>query len=332
MLQSRRVLWLAAGAFATLATVNATLCGCSKDIALRITNIYENGDTDFHYDYCEDIKDGRGFTAGIAGFCTATGDAWELIQEYHKLTGGNDDFSPMDAVLAKYAASDNESTVGLEDYCKVWANLGKTDTKFQSLQDSLRDKLYFTPSQVLADQVGLKFDVSRGELYDTGLEHGTGDGPDDLGALIKDTSATFTADATGDSGSTLKVNGHSVDEIVWLKKFISVVDDDLKNPKDKENQGGDEWSQDLYRTKSYSYIVDAKTYMYGKSVEVLDNDGNPTTVKCADEHSTSKRRRDTNGRPIRTPRKLVRSTGPPPFRRRRPPLRKRKNQPVNELA
>ncbi|KAJ2821655.1 hypothetical protein IWW50_004551, partial [Coemansia erecta] len=64
----------------------------------------------------------------------------------------------------------------------------KTDQRFKRLQDTMRDSMYFNPSQKLADKVGLKLDVSRGEMYDTGLEHGTGEGPDDLAALIKATS------------------------------------------------------------------------------------------------------------------------------------------------
>ncbi|KAJ2376692.1 hypothetical protein IW150_001824, partial [Coemansia sp. RSA 2607] len=48
----------------TLSTLAAAeLSGCAKSIALQITNIYENGDTNFHYDYCENLHDGRGFTA-----------------------------------------------------------------------------------------------------------------------------------------------------------------------------------------------------------------------------------------------------------------------------
>ncbi|KAJ1645742.1 hypothetical protein LPJ64_002719, partial [Coemansia asiatica] len=58
--------------------VDAGLSGCAKSIALQITNIYENGDTKFHYDYCENLHDGRGYTAGIVGFCTGTADAWEV--------------------------------------------------------------------------------------------------------------------------------------------------------------------------------------------------------------------------------------------------------------
>ncbi|KAJ2390065.1 hypothetical protein H4S02_002051, partial [Coemansia sp. RSA 2611] len=306
---------------AVLSTANATLCGCSKDIALRLTNVYENGDTEFHYDYCENINDGRGFTAGIAGFCTGTADAWEVIKEYHKLTGGNDDFTPMDGLLEKYALAEDESTSGIEDYCSVWEKLGQSDKKFQQAQDTIRDQMYYNPSQKEADKLGAKLDVTRGEIYDTGIQHGTGEGEDGLAALIGYTNAAFSSDQTGDSGSTLSINGKQVDEIVWLKKFITIRDEDLKNPKEPENQGGDMvWADDDYRTKSYSYMIDAGTYMFGKSVKVLDNDGNPITVECQDSATSTRRRRDMNGRPIKRYRRLVLPSGPPPSRRHRPPL------------
>ncbi|KAJ1724465.1 hypothetical protein LPJ61_005735, partial [Coemansia biformis] len=297
MANARRVLGLAVAAV-LLTLASAKLCGCSKDIALRITNVYENSDTQFHYDYCEDLKDGRGITAGIAGFCTGTADAWEVIQEYHKLTGGNDGFSPMDGTLAKLAASGSESTAGISSYCDVWKKLGASDKKFQQAQDTLRDKLYYFPSQASADSVGLKLDISRGMLYDTGIEHGTGNDLDGLLTLVAETSKSFTSDQSGKSPNTLNINGHKVDEIVWLKKFIEIRTADLTNPKEKDNQGGNYWAQTTYRTKSYSYIIDQGQFMFGSSVKILDNDGNPMTVKC-EAGIKPKRRRDMDGTPIK---------------------------------
>ncbi|KAJ2396498.1 hypothetical protein GGI05_001087 [Coemansia sp. RSA 2603] len=250
-------------------------------MTLKITNIYENGDTDFHYDYCENLGDGRGFTAGIAGFCSGTGDGWDVIQEYHRLTGGNDDFSSMDSNLQKYADSSSDSTSGIENYCKVWENLGKNDANFRKAQDTIRDKLYVAPAADYANQLGLKFSITQGQLYDTGIEHGTGTDADGLGSLIKNTNAKFTADDTTDnSGSTLTINGHQVDEITWLKKFLEVRTEDLKNPKEKDNQGGNYWAQTTYRIESYQYALEQKEYTWTSTVKLLDNDGNPTSVSC----------------------------------------------------
>ncbi|KAJ2236036.1 hypothetical protein IWW45_002101 [Coemansia sp. RSA 485] len=259
--------------------VNAGLSGCAKSLALQITNIYENGDTKFHYDYCENLHDGRGFTAGIVGFCTGTSDAWEVIKVYHKLTGGNDAFSPLDKRLEQLADNESDSTSGISDYCKIWENLAKSDSRFRQAQDTIRDETYIDPSQKQADQLGLRFSISQAQLYDTGVQHGTGNDADGLGGLIKRTNSKFKSDASGDSGSTLNINGHKVDEIVWLKKFLDVRTDDLKHPREEENRGGNYWAQTVYRVKSYRYAIDKKEYSWDGSVQVLDNDGKPTTVR-----------------------------------------------------
>ncbi|KAJ2236035.1 hypothetical protein H4R99_004952 [Coemansia sp. RSA 1722] len=280
MLSFTHFVGLAAVALLLSAKVNAGLSGCAKSIALQITNIYENGDTKFHYDYCENLHDGRGFTAGIVGFCTGMEDAWQVIQEYHKLTGGNDEFSPFDSQLQKLADSGSDSTSGIKGYCDVWEKLGKTDMRFRQAQEAIRDKKHVNPSQKYADQLGLRFSISQGQLYDTAVEHGDGSGPDDLRGLIKRTNKKFKSDAPGDSGSTLDINGHKVDEIVWLKKFLDVRTDDLKHPRQEENQVGNYWASTVYRIKSYRYALDKKEYDWTGSVTILDNDGKPTTVSC----------------------------------------------------
>ncbi|KAJ2856077.1 hypothetical protein J3B02_001812 [Coemansia erecta] len=257
--------------------VDAGLSGCAKSIALQITNIYENGDTKFHYDYCENLHDGRGYTAGIVGFCTGTADAWEVVKQYHKLTGNSDAFSPLDKRLEQLAESGSDSTSGISNYCKTWGNLAKTDSRFRQAQDIIRDETYTDPSQKYADKLGLKFSISQAQLYDTGVQHGTGNDADGLGGLIKRTNNKFKSDASGNSGSTLNINGHKVDEIVWLKKFLDVRTDDLKHPREEENRGGNYWAQTVYRVKSYQYAIDKKQYTWDGSVQVLDNDGKPTT-------------------------------------------------------
>ncbi|KAJ1959941.1 hypothetical protein GGI12_004074 [Dipsacomyces acuminosporus] len=268
-----------AAALAAFSSVDAALSGCAKNVALQITNIYENGDTKFHYDYCENIKDGRGYTAGIVGFTTATADAWEVVQVYHKLTGGKDAMSKYDAVLAKLAKSGSDSTSGLSGYCSTWEKLGNSDSKFRAAQDKIRDEMYFDPAQKHSDQLGLKLSITQGQLYDTGVQHGTGDGADGLAALIKRTNAAFKSDAPGTSGSTLNINGKKVDEIVWLNKFLDVRTDDLKHPREEENQSG-YWAGTVYRIKSYKYAISKKSFDWSSSAEILDNDGKSTKVTC----------------------------------------------------
>ncbi|KAJ1894879.1 hypothetical protein LPJ66_004921 [Kickxella alabastrina] len=259
----------------------ATLSACSKSIAIKITSIYENGDTNTHHDYCEYLGDGRGITAGIAGFCTGTGDAWEVIQAYHNKTGGIDEFTPMDAKLKQYAKSESNSKVGLGNYCKVWKKLGNSDKLFRQAQDEARDMMYLKPAQNAAKKLGLNLCITQGQLFDTSIQHGPYDDKDGMLTLIKETSAKFKANASGLSNSTLIINGHKVDEIVWLKKFLEVRMSHLKNPRDSANRGGNYWAQTVYRVESYKYAVDKKEYTWSKgSVKFLDNDGKATTVTC----------------------------------------------------
>ncbi|KAJ2099225.1 hypothetical protein GGI09_002897 [Coemansia sp. S100] len=272
---------------------DAMLCGCAKSLALQVTNVYENGDTAFHYEYCEDLKDGRGFTAGIAGFCSGTSDAWEVIQLYHTLTGGKDDMSQFDATMAKYAESGSDSTSGLSNYCEVWKKLGTGDAKFRQAQDTIRDKMYFAPAMAQAKTLGLKTSIAQAQLYDTAIEHGAGDDADGLISLIKRTNEKVTADVAGTSNSTLNVNGHKIDEIAWLNLFLVVRTDDLEHPREKENQGGNYWAQTTYRVKSYQYAIQQKEYKWGTSVKILDNDGKPITVKCSTSPANKKNKRAT---------------------------------------
>src|SRR6185312_8292289 len=62
-----------------------------KDIAMQLVSSNENSSLDWkaQYKYIEDIGDGRGYTAGIIGFCSGTGDMLELVQHYTDLEPGN---------------------------------------------------------------------------------------------------------------------------------------------------------------------------------------------------------------------------------------------------
>src|SRR5439155_21505160 len=55
-----------------------------KDIAMQLVSSAENSSLNWRaqFKYIEDIHDGRGYTAGIIGFCTGTHDLLELVQLY----------------------------------------------------------------------------------------------------------------------------------------------------------------------------------------------------------------------------------------------------------
>ena len=62
-----------------------------KDVAMQLLSSAENSSLDWRaqYRYIEDIGDGRGYTGGIVGFCSGTGDMLNVVQRYARQTPGN---------------------------------------------------------------------------------------------------------------------------------------------------------------------------------------------------------------------------------------------------
>jgi len=81
------VIAAALAALALLAPAPAGLAAPKeKEIAMQLVSSAENSSLDWRaqYRYIEDIHDGRGYTAGIIGFCSGTGDMLEVVRAYAK--------------------------------------------------------------------------------------------------------------------------------------------------------------------------------------------------------------------------------------------------------
>src|SRR3954470_20670097 len=116
-----------------------------KEYAMEIVSSAENSSLNWkaQYGYIEDIKDGRGYTAGIIGFCSGTGDMLDLVTEYTKRSPNN--------VLKKYLpalkkVNGTDSHTGLGSaFEKDWKTAAK-DQVFKDSQNFERDRVYFTPA------------------------------------------------------------------------------------------------------------------------------------------------------------------------------------------
>ncbi|GGL07954.1 chitosanase [Sphaerisporangium melleum] len=162
--------------------VPAGLAGpAKKEIAMRLVSSAENSSLDWRaqYGYIEDIDDGRGYTAGIIGFCSGTGDMLRLAELYARREPGN--------VMARYlpalrAVEGTDSHKGLgAGFVKAWKTAAE-DAAFQRAQDDERDRVYFDPAVAQAKADGLRA-LGQFAYYDAMVMHGPGEDAESFGGI-----------------------------------------------------------------------------------------------------------------------------------------------------
>jgi chitosanase len=172
-----------------------------KERAAQITSTFENATLELQYDYVENIGDGRGITAGRAGFTSATGDLLLLVQRYTEMESDN--------VLAPYipaleAVDGTDSEEGLDGFRDAWREAA-SDPRQRRLQDELVDELYFTPAMTMAAEMGIETPLGQAIMWDTMIQHGAG-GENGTRAVIEETQDDVGA-----------LDG---DETGWLDAFL----------------------------------------------------------------------------------------------------------------
>jgi chitosanase len=186
----------------------------------ELVSVFENSTTELQYGYAEDLGDGRGITSGRAGFTTRTCDALDVVQRY-----GEAPLARHLPELERLCDEDSDDTTGLDGYADAWAEAAE-DPAFRRVQDEAVDDTYFLPAIALADDLGLETAVARVELYDAAIQHGIGDDPDGLPAMIERT-------------------GPVDDEAEWLEAFFAERLATLRNPSDAATAA--EWAESTDR-------------------------------------------------------------------------------------
>ncbi|MEV6025746.1 chitosanase [Streptomyces sp. NPDC052036] len=185
-----------------------------KEIAMKLVSSAENSSLDWkaQYKYIEDIGDGRGYTAGIIGFCSGTGDMLDLVQLYTDRKPGN--------VLAKYlpalrAVNGSDSHQGLDPHFPEDWRKAAQDTAFQQAQNDERDRVYFNPAvqQGKADGLGV---LGQFTYYDAIVMHGDGDDPTSFRNIRK--RALRSAKPPAQGGNEVTYLNAFLDARVWAMK------------------------------------------------------------------------------------------------------------------
>ncbi|MFD7160882.1 chitosanase [Kribbella sp. NPDC059898] len=185
-----------------------------KEIAMEIVCSAENSSLDWkaQYKYIEDIDDGRGYTAGIIGFCSGTGDMLDLVELYSSRKPGN--------VLEKYLpalrkVNGSASHKGLDpNFTRDWKTAAK-DSAFQNCQNDERDRVYFNPAvkQGKSDGIGT---LGQFCYYDAIVMHGDGDDPTSFGGIRK--RALSHAKPPSQGGNETTYLNAFLDARVWAMK------------------------------------------------------------------------------------------------------------------
>jgi chitosanase len=215
-----------------------TLSADQRRVADELVNVFEYSSTSSRYDVVNDLGDGRGYTCGKIGFTTSSTEVRDVVTAYVAEEPGS--------ALARYlprlrelAANGDDDTSGLPGFRDAWASAAG-DPRFRAAQDGIADRLTFDPALAAARRLGLRTPLGVAILYDTAVQHGVGDDPDGLPALI-----TRTGERTsGDEG-----------EKAWLQAFLDVRAEDLRDPHDKDTRAV--WAESVDRVDALRDLVDS---------------------------------------------------------------------------
>ncbi len=152
---------------------------------MQLVSSAENSTKDWRaqYGYIEDIHDGRGYTAGLIGFTSATDDMVLIMEDYTRSAPDNalKRYTP---ALRKLAATHSSSHDGLDpDFVSAW-RAAAGDVNFRRAQDRIRDGEYFNPAVARAKADGLSI-LGQFMYYDAMVMHGSGDGEDTFTTIRK---------------------------------------------------------------------------------------------------------------------------------------------------
>ncbi|WP_399135188.1 chitosanase [Streptomyces sp. Li-HN-5-11] len=185
-----------------------------KEIAMQLVSSAENSSLDWkaQYKYIEDIGDGRGYTAGIIGFCSGTGDMLDLVQLYTDRKPGN--------VLAKYLpalrrVNGSDSHAGLDPHFPGDWRKAAQDKVFQQAQNDERDRVYFNPAVAQGKADGLRA-LGQFTYYDAIVMHGDGDDPTSFRNIRK--RALRSARPPAQGGDEVTYLNAFLDARVWAMK------------------------------------------------------------------------------------------------------------------
>lgn len=232
--------------------------GDPEKIAVAMVSCAENSTFDYteNYSYIENIGDGAGYTGGIIGFTTMTGDMLHVVRNY---CDEEDDPAMKKYIPALERAVGSKRTKGLgKGFIKEWKKAGKTES-MREVQNSFRDRLFLDPAFDMAENDGLST-LGKYIYYDTAVQHGPeGDGSS-LANIRKKTVKNAKTPAGGG------------DEKKYLEEFLRIREKALKKLKFKVDLSRIEVQKKLVRDEEFEMLLPLEFTMYGYDYELKESD------------------------------------------------------------
>ena len=179
-----------------------------KEIAMELVSSAENSTLDWRreFGYIEDIGDGRGYTAGLIGFCSGTGDMLQLVRSY-AAAEPRDPLARFLPALRRVDGSASHAGLGAP-FVTAWHRAAK-DPIFRRLQLRELDRVYFDPavSRAKADGLGT---LGQFIYYDAIVMHGPGQSASSFGGIRR--RAIDRAPTPAEGGS----------QVAYLNAFLDV--------------------------------------------------------------------------------------------------------------
>jgi len=237
--------------------VTGALTDCQQEIIFRVTSVFETGSQNLRFDFCDYENDGQGYDAGFMSATSRSGTMLGIVKLFCK-TKPNNSLCSMISPLQKAVGSNTKN--GLSNLCGLWKSAA-ADKAFHDAQWQYTVDNFFSPATKHAQSIGLTNPLAIGQLYDTNIQLGDGNGQNSLGGIINTVN--------GKVGNPSKAG-----QTKWLTTFL---DERTK----AENRLGGAYPATVYRINSYRHVVQVgQSAMNGKTVEFLNNSGGKMPVTC----------------------------------------------------
>ncbi|QXE01475.1 chitosanase [Terribacillus sp. DMT04] len=230
-----------------------------RKIVYAFVSSAENSSIDYQnqYAYIEDIQDGRGYTTGIIGFTSGTGDLLEVIKEYQTLKPDNNILESYIEPLEAVNGTDSHEGLG-ESFEKDWRQVGQTADMIQA-QDNIVDTMYLNPAVTYAEKDHLSL-LGQYIYYDALVVHGPGEDLESFNGIRK--KALQNSNAPSEAGN----------EAEYLKAFLKARTKIMLQEEAHEDLSRIHFQEQLIDEGNYELELPVRWEMYGDAFRLGEED------------------------------------------------------------